>query len=67
VDALLNKRSGLLGVCGDSDLRAIIERSKAGDARAQLALDMFVYRCAEAGGLLARGWLGAAGACWSGR
>jgi acetate kinase len=44
VDTLLNKRSGLLGVCGDSDLRAVINRSKAGDEQAQLALDMFVYR-----------------------
>jgi hypothetical protein len=47
-DTLLNKKSGLLGVCGDSDLRAVIDRSKAGDQRAQLALDMFVYRCAAA-------------------
>ncbi len=43
-DTLLNKKSGLLGVCGDNDLRAVIDRSKAGDTQAQLALDMFVYR-----------------------
>lgn len=32
MDAVLNKKSGLLGLCGDSDLRAVIERRDRGDA-----------------------------------
>lgn len=43
-DTLLNKKSGLLGVCGHNDLRLVIERAEQGDELAQLALDMFVYR-----------------------
>ena len=35
---------GLLGLCGQSDLRAIIDSSQKGDERSALALDMFVYR-----------------------
>ncbi|KAF8062901.1 ackA [Scenedesmus sp. PABB004] len=42
--ATLNKRAGLAGLCGDNDLRAIIDRQAGGDARAGLALDVFVYR-----------------------
>ncbi|MFO0844810.1 MAG: acetate kinase [Gemmataceae bacterium] len=41
VDALLNQQSGLRGVGGDSDLRAL-ERSN--DDRAALAMEMFAYR-----------------------
>mmetsp|Transcript_4480 Transcript_4480/g.9637 ORF Transcript_4480/g.9637 Transcript_4480/m.9637 type:complete len:421 (+) Transcript_4480:106-1368(+) len=43
-DTLLNKKSGLLGICGHSDLRPVIDLAAKGDARASLALDMFVYR-----------------------
>jgi hypothetical protein len=43
-DTLLNKKSGLLGICGHSDLRSVIELGEKGDARCQLALDVFVYR-----------------------
>ena len=44
VEASLNKESGLLGLCGLSDLRDVLERESAGDSRAQLALDVYVYR-----------------------
>ncbi|MBU2102390.1 MAG: acetate kinase [Candidatus Omnitrophota bacterium] len=45
IDAILNKKSGLLGVSGVSnDIRAIKKEAAAGNARAQLALDMFLYR-----------------------
>ena len=44
IDALLNKQSGLLGICGDNDLRDIETRVDAGDAQAALALDMYAYR-----------------------
>ncbi|KIZ07816.1 acetate kinase [Monoraphidium neglectum] len=44
MDAILNKKSGLLGLCGDNDLRAVIERRAKGDPEACLAMDVFVYR-----------------------
>ncbi len=42
--AELNRSSGLLGLCGDSDLREITARIEAGDAIADLALDVFCHR-----------------------
>lgn len=44
IDLLLNKQSGLKGICGLSDMRDIHKACEAGDKMAQLALDMFVYR-----------------------
>jgi acetate kinase len=44
IDTMLNKKSGLLGICGDNDLRDVEERMQAGDADAQLAFDMYTYR-----------------------
>jgi acetate kinase len=44
IDTLLNKRSGLLGLCGDNDMREIGRRMAEGDARAQLAFDVYVHR-----------------------
>lgn len=45
VDNLLNKKSGLLGISGISnDVRTITTKAKRGNARAKLALDMFLYR-----------------------
>jgi len=41
IDTLLNKKSGLLGVAGESDMRSLL----ASDTQeAKLAIDMFVYR-----------------------
>ena len=40
----LNTQSGLLGLCGDSDLRAIMQRADQADLCAQHALDIFCYR-----------------------
>jgi len=43
--ALLNQRSGLLGVSGISnDIRELIARMESGDERAELAIRMFCYR-----------------------
>ncbi len=42
--AELNRSSGLLGLCGDSDLREISARIEAGDEAADLALDVFCHR-----------------------
>ncbi|WP_327288627.1 acetate/propionate family kinase [Streptomyces sp. NBC_01198] len=44
VDTLLNKKSGLLGLCGDNDMREIGRRMAAGDSAAQLAFDVYVHR-----------------------
>jgi acetate kinase len=45
MNTLLNSKSGVKGVSGISnDMRQIIAKAKEGDARAQLALDMFDYR-----------------------
>lgn len=47
VDTLLNKESGLQGLCGDSDMRTIESRIDQGDPTAKLALEIFVYRCQQ--------------------
>jgi acetate kinase len=45
MNTLLNSKSGVRGVSGISnDMRQVIAKAKEGDARAQLALDMFDYR-----------------------
>ncbi len=41
IDDLLNKRSGLLGLCGDSDMREVLRRD---DEAAILALEMYCAR-----------------------
>ncbi|TDT16832.1 acetate kinase [Ilumatobacter fluminis] len=44
VSADLVRRSGLVGLCGDSDMRTVTERARSGDADAELALDVFCHR-----------------------
>jgi acetate kinase len=44
VERILNRDSGLKGLCGDNDLRTVEERAASGDERAQLALDAYVHR-----------------------
>lgn len=44
LDRMLNKESGLLGICGRNDMRDIHRRRRQGDTDAQLAFEMFVYR-----------------------
>ena len=44
IDHILNKQSGLIGITGVNDLRDIEDRAMAGDAQANLALDMYAYR-----------------------
>lgn len=41
---LLNRKSGLLGLCGSSDMRDIIALEKTGNKLAQIAIATFVYR-----------------------
>ncbi|MFF0017459.1 acetate kinase [Streptomyces sp. NPDC005374] len=44
IDTLLNKKSGLTGLCGDNDMREIRRRIDEGDARARLAFDIYIHR-----------------------
>ncbi|AXK35495.1 acetate kinase [Streptomyces armeniacus] len=44
IDTLLNKKSGLVGLCGDNDMREIRRRVDAGDETASLAFDIYVHR-----------------------
>ncbi|EAI0691062.1 TPA: acetate kinase [Campylobacter coli] len=44
IDTLLNKKSGLYGICGFNDFRDIGVKIEQGDDKARLAFDMFCYR-----------------------
>ena len=44
MDTLLNKKSGLIGICGKSDRRDVQAAAKAGDRNAQLGIDMEIHR-----------------------
>ncbi|CAI7731801.1 unnamed protein product [Closterium sp. NIES-53] len=57
IDSLLNKESGLVGICGDKDMKAVVDRTEAAEAacipagddleaggRHRLALEVFVHR-----------------------
>lgn len=59
LDVLLNRKSGLLGLTGSSDMRDVQQAADAGDERAELALRVWAHRIrhyigayfAELGGL----------------
>ncbi|CZE48057.1 acetate kinase [Campylobacter geochelonis] len=44
MDTIMNKKSGLLGISGTSDLRKVTQMMEDGDKLAKLAFDMLVYR-----------------------
>ncbi|QNE74849.1 acetate/propionate family kinase [Streptomyces finlayi] len=44
IDVLLNRKSGLVGLCGDNDMREIRRRVDEGDERAALAFDIYIHR-----------------------
>lgn len=44
LDGLLNRESGLLGLCGHSDMRRVREAAGLGDPAARLALSVYVHR-----------------------
>ena len=44
IDTVLNKRSGMQGLCGMSDFRDITAAIAAGDQRAELAMEIYVHR-----------------------
>lgn len=55
LDALLNKRSGMLGLAGSSDYRDIRKAIEEGDVQALLAYEVYVHRLrAYAGAYLAQ-------------
>jgi len=44
IDTLLNKESGIKGICKENDLREVERRVEEKDEKAELALDIFCYR-----------------------
>ncbi|WP_030789482.1 acetate kinase [Streptomyces sp. NRRL S-920] len=44
IDVLLNKKSGLIGLCGDNDMREIRRRIDEGDQEAALAFEIYIHR-----------------------
>ena len=44
IDSLLNKKSGLLGLCGDNDMREVLRRAGEGDEAARRAFATYVHR-----------------------
>jgi len=44
LEALLNKGSGLKGICGANDMREILKMGDRGEPQAQLALELYCYR-----------------------
>jgi acetate kinase len=44
LETLLNRQSGLLGLCGDNDMREIQRRADEGDEAADLALGVTAHR-----------------------
>ena len=47
LDTLMNRRSGLLGLGGEADMRQVLENAASGDGRARNALDVASYRLAK--------------------
>ena len=44
IDKLLNKESGLMGICGTNDMREVLDKRNAGDTFAKLAIEIYCYR-----------------------
>jgi acetate kinase len=44
IDGMLNRDSGLKGLCGSNDMRAVIEMMRQGDQLARDALEVYCYR-----------------------
>ena len=44
LDALLNRRSGMVGLTGNSDMREVWAQIEAGDSDARVAMDVYTYR-----------------------
>jgi len=44
IDSLLNKESGLKGICGTNDMREVMDKKDLDDKRAKIALEIYCYR-----------------------
>ncbi len=44
IESMLNRRSGMLGLSGDSDMRSVQARIDSGDEEAQVAYDVYIHR-----------------------
>ncbi|APA82148.1 acetate/propionate family kinase [Francisella tularensis] len=44
---MLNKQSGLLGICGHNDMREVSQLAAKGDSLAKLAIEIFCHRVAK--------------------
>ncbi|KXX65501.1 acetate/propionate family kinase [Marichromatium gracile] len=44
IDHMLNRQSGLLGICGVNDMREVVRLAERGNERAELALGMMTHR-----------------------
>ncbi len=44
IETMLNRRSGMFGLCGDGDMRAVQSRIASGDEVAQVAYEVYIHR-----------------------
>lgn len=44
ISDILNKESGMYGICGEKDMRTVIELSEAGSEKHKLALQIYIHR-----------------------
>jgi acetate kinase len=44
IEAILNRESGLKGLCGSNDMREVLARAETGDEEAALAVEIYCYR-----------------------
>jgi acetate kinase len=44
IDTILNKKSGLKGLCGSNDMREVLDKKNRGDKQAETALQVYTYR-----------------------
>ncbi len=44
LEEILNRQSGVLGICGFSEMKDVLKAEESGDKKAKLALDIFVLR-----------------------
>ncbi len=44
IDKMLNKESGLKGICGTNDMREVIKQAESNEKMSTLALEMYAYR-----------------------
>ena len=53
LERVLEHESGLLGLAGTADMREVLDRARAGDEAAQLAIDVYIHRLSTTIGTMA--------------